>query len=221
LRPLRFDKTPRIRFLTSDEEVRLINALSAREHDMREARFRYNEWRQARHLTACPALPEPYADYLRPMVLVAKNTGLRRGELLKLRWRHVNLMDTRPTLTVEGRTAKTLQTRHIPLNRSALRVLRDWKKQTHPVDADWFVFGASPEIGQLRVDKAWKTVTKLAGLDDFRFHDLRHDFASKLVQKGAPLNTVRELLGHASLEMTMAYAHLSPDGLATAVELVA
>ena len=69
-----------------------------------------------------------------------------------------------------------------------------------------------------RIDNAWDTVMKLAGLENFRFHDCRHHFASKLVMAGVPLTAVRDLLGHASIDMTMKYAHLAPDTLAQAVE---
>ena len=64
---------------------------------------------------------------------------------------------------------------------------------------------------------AWGKVTKASALDDFTFHDLRHTFASNLVQAGVDLNTVRELLGHSDIRMTLRYSHLAPEHRAAAV----
>ena len=68
--------------------------------------------------------------------------------------------------------------------------------------------------------KAWAEVTKTAKLPGLRWHDLRHDFASQLVMRGAPLFTVQKLLGHANPRMTQRYAKLAPGALADAVNLL-
>jgi integrase len=127
------------------------------------------------------------------------NTGIRRGELLALEWSAADLVNN--MLTIEGSNAKSKQTRHVPLNTEALDVLRRWKKQSR--DKRMFAFTG--------FKTAWSALLKQASIKGFRWHDMRHDFASRLASKGVPLNTIRELLGHQSLAMTIRYAHLQPD----------
>jgi len=129
------------------------------------------------------------------------NTGLRRGELLALRWESIDFGHR--ILTVEGGTAKNRQTRHVPLNDEAIGVLNRWREQTNGGQR---VFEVSTGF-----KTAWAKLLKRANITTFRWHDLRHHFASRLVQAGVPLNTVRDLLGHSSVAMSLRYAHLAPD----------
>jgi integrase len=153
-----------------------------------------------------------FADYLQPMVLLTVNTGLRRGEVLQLRWTDVDMLQRK--LLVRGDNAKNGKTRHIPLNNEALTTLRQWRSDSP--STEWVFAGRGGE--RMRAVKtSWKRVLRSAAIIDFRWHDLRHHFASQLVMKAVDLNTVRELLGHSDLTMTLRYAHLSPEHKADAV----
>ncbi|MNC46521.1 Tyrosine recombinase XerD [compost metagenome] len=157
----------------------------------------------------------PFTDHLKPMVLVSLNTGMRRGELFDLKWSAVNF-DTK-TITAKGDTTKTSDTRHIPMNKETFSVLEDWKKQS---GKSRYVF-PSQVGGRLEdVKSAWIKLLERAAIVGFRWHDMRHDFASRLVMAGVPLNTVRDLLGHSDIKMTLRYAHLAPGTKAAAVELI-
>ena len=141
---------------------------------------------------------------------------MRRGEVFNLTWADIDL--TNKLVTVEGEGAKSGQTRHIPLNKEALETLKGWRKQ-HSKEVG-FVFPGKKGERLDNVKKSWDGLLKLAKVTGFRWHDLRHTFASKLVMAGVPLNTVRELLGHSDIAMTLRYAHLAPDSKAAAVELI-
>jgi len=211
VKPLQADKTGRIRYLTPDEEKRLRAALTARDTKRRARREQANAWRRERKYAEWPA---DTRNHLTPIVLLAVNTGLRKGEIFGLRWTDVDLTAAR--LTVRGEGAKSGQTRHIPLNTEALNTLRTWQASTRDQTGD-HVFPGREDEALDDVKKAWLPVVRAAKLHNFTFHDLRHTFASKLVMAGVDLNTVRELLGHADLKMTLRYAHLAPEHKAAAV----
>lgn len=215
LKPMRLDTRGRVRFLSVQEEQRLRQALDDREERIRSERDSANKWRAERRKEALPDLRErAFADHLTPMAIISMNTGLRRGELFNLDWADIDLQQK--TLTVAGEGAKSDQTRHIPLNKEALAVVKAWRDQSSGAR----VFPSKTGSVMDNVKKSWDGVLKAAGISGFRWHDLRHTFASKLAMKGVPLNTIRDLLGHADLKMTLRYAHLAPCTKAAAVELL-
>ncbi|MFC1690406.1 tyrosine-type recombinase/integrase, partial [Pseudomonadota bacterium] len=210
LKPLKVDRRPLVRYLTQGEEKRLYAALQARDSLMREARVSGNKHREERGYELLPNLGI-YADNLTPLVLLAINTGLRRGELWNISWQDIDLR--KKMLTVRGKKAKSGQTRHIPLNDAAVDALKIHRGDVVPMPN-------VPVFGNAEFRTAFNAVLSKAKIQNFRFHDLRHTFASKLVMAGVALNTVRELMGHSSMDMTLKYAHLAPKNLRDAVDLI-
>ncbi len=200
----------RVRYLAPEEEKRLRTALVERDRAGIAARNRGNAHRASRGYEQLPKLPAGgYCDHLTPLVLLALNTGLRRGELTALEWADINLPAKR--LHVRAAAAKSGRARYVPLNEEAVGILKRWQRQSGAVGR---VFNV------LDVKTAWLALMAAAKIKGFRLHDARHDFASKLVMRGVDLNTVRELLGHADLKMTLRYAHLAQEHKAAAVELL-
>ncbi len=204
----------RVRYLGADEENRLRSALAAREEERRGHRSSGNAWakargRKPRHEWA----PDEYTDHLAPLVLLAINTGLRRGELFGLTWKSIDI--ERRQCKVSAATAKSGRDRYIPLNTEALAVI---KRLNLRADADGLVFPGTAGAALTHINRSWARLVKDARLDDFHFHDCRHHFASRLVMSGVDLYVVKELLGHSDFAMTQRYAHLSPEHKAAAVE---
>ena len=137
---------------------------------------------------------------------------LRRSEALSLTWEQVRL-DGNPMITVKAAHSKSAKTRWVPLNKEAVTTLRKWKNQGNGNGNVFTHLGHNIK----RVDTAWNNLMKDTKLENFHLHDARHDFASQLVMNGVDLYTVRELMGHGSLDMTQRYAHLAPDRLQKAV----
>jgi integrase len=172
---IRLEKEPqgRLRWLTQEEITRLLDAA---------AKSKNKE--------------------LRAAVIVALNTGLRRGELLGLTWGRVDL--SRGVIRLE--LTKSGRRREVPMNDDPYRALVGLGPKT-----DGQVFKTR------YIQTAYNNAVATAKLDDVNFHTLRHTFASWAVMRGVTLKELQELLGHASLAMTMRYAHLAPEHLRTAV----
>lgn len=203
---------PITRYLSELEEQALLKALDDREQEARQERRTANAWRCERNYPLLADLDKAaYADYLKPAVLLAKNTGMRRGEMLALMWSDIDLVHR--FIYVRSATAKGQKHRKIPLNQTATEMLTQWKKLAHPV----YVFSVENDEPLKDLKKSWGGVLKRAKIENFRWHDLRHDFASQLVMSGVDLNTVRELLGHGSIATTLRYAHLAPEHKSAAV----
>ena len=145
------------------------------------------------------------ADYdAADIVLFALLSGFRRGEILKLQWQHVNFETGFITLFAP-KGGKTVD---VPVSEQALNLLNMRDRINE------YVFPGKDGIGR-RADfnGPWRRVRKLAELNDFRFHDLRHNFASQLVSSGVDLPVIKELLTHKDIQTTMKYAHLAPGAL--------
>ena len=159
----------------------------------------------------------------KPMVTVALKTGLRLGELLGLRWDDVDLVAGRLVVrqnVVHGivGTPKSGKSREVPLSESAVAAFKVARKPK----PGRIVF-SGPDGSYLTKEMTkhylWRACRK-AGLREIGWHVLRHTFASHLVMRGAPVAAVQQLLGHSTIEMTMRYAHLTPDVRRDAVRLL-
>jgi integrase len=213
---LREESESRIRYLTPPEETRLRTALDARETMKRESRERGNQWRIERsHDPRADLRVVAFVDYLKPAVLLSLNTGLRQGEVFKLTWPSVNL--EKGMVTVTASSAKSQKSRHVPLNAEAKAVLKAWQEQG---SGEGYVFPSRDGGPLSEIKTAWLKLLRDADIKNFRWHDMRHHFASRLVMAGVDLNTVRELLGHSDIKMTLRYAHLAPEHKRAAVELI-
>jgi integrase len=191
------ENNKRMRFLSEDEIARLLNACESRKH-------------------------------LHRIVKCALHTGMRRGEILKLKWNQV----------LDGfiylRETKTNESRQIPINDELAIVFKEIRREqglsseyvfTYKPNA-WKLFAKGQEAEHIkakpikRIEKGFYTALEKAGIEDFKFHDLRHTFASHLIMKGASLKEVQELLGHKDIKMTMRYAHLSQENKRKAINLL-
>lgn len=150
--------------------------------------------------------------HLPDIVALLLLTGARKNEALKMRWEEVDI-DNRQWVVPMSKNGKP---RYIQLGEKACELLarRHAQRNESP-----YVF-PSPITGEpySSIFGCWKLARERAGLPHLRIHDLRHSFASALVNTGIPLYDVQHLLGHSSIKTTQRYAHLSPDRLQSSVQ---
>jgi site-specific recombinase XerD len=159
--------------------------------------------------------PEHEAAYL-----FARNTGLRAAAQFGLKWTQIDMQ--RRTLTLPPRrNSKYKKNRVLPLNSIAYSVLvQKWEKRSAGTALVFSEYHEGPEY--LSKPAHWfPEIVEAAGVEDFTWHSLRHDFASQLVMKGVDLRSVQQLMCHATIKQTAIYADLAPEHLAASVECLA
>lgn len=145
--------------------------------------------------------------HLHDFIVLAVNTGMRRGEMLHLEWSRVDLEQRLVYLQPDDAKGGTFQS--VPLNREALAVLKARKEGGH---ARWVYHNTENDDGRLQsVKKAFAVAVRRAGLSDVTPHTLRHTCGSWLAQAGIPIRTISEILRHKDIRTTLVYAHLAPD----------
>jgi site-specific recombinase XerD len=215
LKLFKIDRAPKVRYLSLEEETRLRLALLERDHQLKQERKSANQWRKERGYPLYPEFDEEEpCDYLLPMVLISINTGLRQGELFNLTWDMVDLSER--SIIIPGEITKNSSSRYVPLNDEAFKIIYQLYKKSELKEG--LVFPSKNNQPFNNVKRSWASILKKAEITQFRWHDLRHHFASKLVMTGVDLNTARELLGHSDIKMTLRYAHLAPQYKINAVK---
>jgi len=163
---------------------------------------------RTRLLNACKKSSNPY---LHTIVVLALSTGMRQGEILNLRWPDVDLNNGRIIL----HETKNGERRVVPLVGHALELLKASSK-VRRLDTDLLFPGRNPQK-PVFIRAPWLEAVKAAGIEDLKFHDLRHSAASYMLMSGASLGEIAELLGHKTLQMVKRYSHLSESHAAGVV----
>ena len=156
----------------------------------------------SREISQSPLSPLQKVFY--DLVILAINTGMRKSEILNLRWKDINNNE----LSVRGKGDKI---RSVPLNQEALRILGSQPRKNE------YVFDIPNRNKHDLFSRTTRKIKKRSGLD-FHFHLLRHYFATSLVEKNIDIVTISELLGHSKLSTTMIYSHTDKERKQRAVE---
>ncbi len=153
------------------------------------------------------------SEWLKPIVAIARETGLRLSNIINLEWSQVNIFSRMINLE----RTKNREPHGVPMTDNILNIL----KTLYMDKENNYLYGYGKDgkpFNRSWVGKSFRDTCRKAGIENFRFHDLRHDFCSKLVQKGADLYLVAALAGHKDIKTTQRYAHLSPEKLRSTIQ---
>jgi integrase len=179
-----------------------------------DRRLRYLESKEQ-----CQMLIDSCDPHLKPIVIVALNTGLRKGNILNLKWSNIDLKNGFILIDM----TKNGERLEIPINETLRQTLKDLPRL---LDNGYLFYDPKTDKPDTvlkpytDVKRSFASACRRAKITDFHFHDLRHTFASHLVMAGVDLTTVKELLGHKDIKMTLRYAHLAPSHKVRAVEIL-
>lgn len=185
-----------------------VSRVSFEQEDNKRDRWLRQE-EESRLLPACP-------PWVREIVTIALHTGMRMGEILSLKWDTVDLFRR----TVAILHSKNGDKRTIPLNGKMFTLLKEKLKDRVSPFGLIFPSQAGTKRDGHGLRRAFRKALKKAKIQDFHFHDLRHTFATRLVQAGVDLYKVQKLLGHRSPVMTQRYAHHCSESLRDGVNVL-
>lgn len=149
--------------------------------------------------------------HIEDLVTCALQTAMRKGEIFHLTWFQINF-EYEYIHILESKSGKA---RKIPISKKLMNIFKKLPRVSE------YVF-INPETGKPYTDikHSWQTVMEAAGIENFRFHDLRHTAITRMVEKGIPLPVVKEIAGHSKIETTMRYTHTSTKQKIEAIEVL-
>ena len=154
-----------------------------------------------------------HLPYMQHLVIFSLATGLRQANVLNLKWEQIDLK--RQVAWIYPDQAKAGKAIGVPLNHTSMQVLMDRPRVSDYV----FTHSQGARVKSIS-SRVWREALEKAGITDFRWHDLRHTWASWLVQQGTPLAALKEMGGWESIEMVQRYAHLAPEHLSQHARLI-
>lgn len=186
----------KIRFLTIEEEQRLFAEIEKGYEVITRERIK--------------KIIYPYS-HIKPLVIAALQTGMRRGELFNLKWSNIDF-DYGFIDLLETKSGKS---RKIPISEKLMNLLNSLDKVS-----EYVFINPETKLPYTDIKHSFSSVLKKAKINDFRFHDLRHTVATRLVEAGIDLVVVKEILGHAEISTTMRYAHPVPKRKQEAISVL-